>query len=312
MMFTRKSTSLADTQTSCLSILCRQAIAIFQAGCALQTIRALQTSRILPSPEFRNWHFILVLGFFCSLAVGTFPGEASLCAQESADLKKDAPKFAKALMENDLLEIRFYDPATEPRKFLGETRFDLDCIYKFKFKAKTTQRGRTRKAGIRVTFTQVKVVCKSTVYLPKSYENKDDFWSTKLVRHEMEHVRINSDPRITLLIEFLTKMNTRFEVQLSSNESVNNESVKELLDDRTRLRREAVNSLIQFNHDDLDKVTGHGGTGKIEESFFAQLFTKKNIENGKFEYSRTVARYLGSTKYQKAFEKAFEAAAGYK
>jgi hypothetical protein len=204
----------------------------------------------------------------------------------------------EALLEAARVEWQFYDPAREPQRMPGLTRFRTEFKYQFTLRWDLADVPGGTLVKIRPGVPPPQIELTHTVRLPKSFDRPDRF-SSSLVQHELDHVATSSHPRaVRLLVHLLTGVR-RVERQVGRGERVDLERVQGWVNEELAERRLAVNALIQANYAELDKLTTHGGKPLASrEDWFARLYTKANLDEHQFPFTGEALELLKSKEYR--------------
>ncbi|MFK8114828.1 MAG: hypothetical protein AB8B91_21685 [Rubripirellula sp.] len=100
----------------------------------------------------------------------------------------------------------------------------------------------------------------------------DQFWSSELVLHEFDHVRISSDPRFKAMFETRLRKSTSLTREVSENDKVNRALIDTLIDEHVNGVFKDVTDLISIRYKELDRVTNHGRRPIPEDSEMAEYF----------------------------------------
>lgn len=232
--------------------------------------------------------------FFCvTLALGF-----TVSAQDENDTKlPDPPADLKPLVDRSKVKFRLYETKPLDQRYVGETHFDYSVRYQFSFRQRSGYSGGDNIARGSVRFGSIIVTPKIEVRIPKRYADQA-MWESDLVRHEMEHVRINADPRIALLLRKRISNIKQFEIAMQQPGHATKSQVQAFVESRVNEQVAEVTRLVQTNNDVFDRLTSHGiRPGAIEESFFLRLYTLENLQEHDFETSG-VASLLRSKRYR--------------
>ena len=160
------------------------------------------------------------------------------------------------------------NPDSLPRggRLAGETRFQFRYRYSSRASWRAAGGGSTigiakPQVLIRVRFRSIKLLMSHEVWLRRT-PAADSFWDDKIVRHEFDHVRISSDPRIERLFLDGVKSLESFRVPLQdvadANGRVSDSAVNALIEDRMKLQLRRVTDFVKVRYAELDRVTRHG------------------------------------------------------
>jgi len=228
----------------------------------------------------------------------------SLIVTASQPLRADSPRWKipqefKPLFDAGIIEFQFYDPAVERRRYPGRTDFLYDVKAEFRWSARYIERNNRRYLLIKPKIRRLNFTMKHTVSMPRSYD-RDDMWETKLLRHELDHVAIGSDPRLEMLMRhLLSKINVIEEPvpppQIWSDEMIHQRINQELLK-----RRDAILQIVNAGNRRLDTETLHGARKFPDrDAFFLSLYTKATLDDLGFPYLGDVVGLFRNRKYDK-------------
>lgn len=99
----------------------------------------------------------------------------------------------------------------------------------------------------------------------------DGFWSNPLVQHELDHVRLSSDP--SMEGRFAASLKEPFIIRhgLSGRQRVNQSLIDQLTEQYLQQRFDQILQLIDLRYQELDLVTGHGSSPLQPESSLYRL-----------------------------------------
>ena len=216
-------------------------------------------------------------------------------AQDLFELPKP-PGELDLLMEAGSVEFLFYDQRPADQKFEGETHFNFDVGYRFRYQSRLGNKQGVPHHFVSVHFSNIRIETKNIIRIPRRYASVS-IWDSSLVQHEFEHVRVNSDPRVELLIQELVNAIKRIDIKAKSR-TISRAELTERVEKEIDKRVDEVTRLVQGNNDLLDTVTQHGiSTSSRDPNFFYRLFTPENLADQKFSYSDDVKSLLKSKKY---------------
>jgi hypothetical protein len=191
------------------------------------------------------------------------------------------PKIYRPVVTAGRVSLQFTDETANIYGYRAWTDFNIQISFRYR-----TQPKKERRATVaRVTWNEPEVLTTHEMRLPSYYQNRLPE-PDGLVVHELDHVAISSHPRIRRLISVLHRDLTEFRFDGAPAEPVLAGLVKAAIQEASTARREALDRLIRYNQQQLDRVTDHGGQawpGRGE--FFRSLYTAENLQAGKFEFA---------------------------
>lgn len=151
-------------------------------------------------------------------------------------------------------------------RMAGETQFTLRYRYDSHaswkiIPSESTNSSRNSNVQIRVHFRSMKLFTTHNIWL-RNPPSADRFWDDRIVRHEFDHVRISSDPRIETLFRDTAKKIERMIVPLSkvigTNGKIENTKVQSLIESRMKQTLKQVTDYVDIRYRELDRLTQHG------------------------------------------------------
>lgn len=222
------------------------------------------------------------------------------CTTAQEDELPPPPDDIQMLLDSGQVEIKFYDPQTNPRQFLGETRYDYSFRHNFNVNYEQTPKTGSPK-GVKVSVSDItyETDIKHVIHLPESHRGPK-VWEKTLTRHEFDHVAISLHPRVKLLLEEVYAEREKLEFDLPSGQKLEGKWVTQQVDKYLTERANAVFQMIPENNQKLDKLTKHG-VKSIEDraAYFDSLYQKANLDENGFPYTGEMLPLLKSEAYQK-------------
>ena len=153
------------------------------------------------------------------------------------------------------------------------TRFELKLDYKCIYappKPASTNRPSVLLLDVRYTKRDLQVL--HSIVIPNDYSPKDP-WKDRLMKHEMDHVAITTDPRLQAMVNGVFSRGFRIEIERLSNESLTPTEYQSSIDQFTKKCLTEIESLLQFQYDELDRVS-RDGYEDLEDrrAFFQSLY----------------------------------------
>ena len=213
------------------------------------------------------------------------------------------PKRFKDLMDRGAVKFDF----VAPRTFDAETHFRIFLNYNYNYKTRRVGGANGQVELVTYTFSHLRVRIENEIRLPRTLVG-DGFWDTRLVEHEFEHVRINTDPRVTLLVENVQRRNNQVQVPLESfSAGASKQAISNAIEKRIKENVKVCEDLVQRNNKLLDQITRHGITTlESDPNFFRRLYTKENLQEQEFAALPLVSALLRNRRYVKYQKESYE------
>ncbi|QEF99946.1 hypothetical protein Mal15_40130 [Stieleria maiorica] len=190
------------------------------------------------------------------------------------ELPKPPTEFAKLIHSGAVRLITGGQPTSDPdslpagRRLAGETRF----TFRYRYDSRARWQVETRLSGaalgqamvlVRVRFRSLQLITTHEVWI-RDPPPSDQFWDNRVVRHEFDHVRISSDPRIEKHFLDAAKEMEQMRVPLSSvagagaGGRVENAKVQALIEAGMKQALDDTTDLVRVRYRELDRLTEHG------------------------------------------------------
>lgn len=117
--------------------------------------------------------------------------------------------------------------------------------------------GGRQRVVIRVRYSDITLQTHHEIWL-RHLPSREDFWTDKLVRHELDHVRISSDRRLAKRFAESLRESAVIDKEVPRRTVINNRLTDRLVDEHTKSWVEKINQLIAIRYRELDRVTDHG------------------------------------------------------
>lgn len=140
-------------------------------------------------------------------------------------------------------------------RFAAETRF----LISFNFETRTSWRMSANGDEIHITvlLRRFRWEPVHTIWFRKR-PAEEGFWSSPLVLHEFDHVRLSTDPRLKASFDRLLREPIEFSRPRASDKRVDQPLVNRLADEHIQEMFQKVLELIQIRYRELDRETMHG------------------------------------------------------
>lgn len=235
----------------------------------------------------------------CLILLAALILQGSSAAQVPRVDVKDAPERYKDLIKRGNVSVIF----APSRNYDAETRFAIYLNYNYSFKSRPVRTEVGFAELITISLSNLRVRIENEIRLPPSLANSD-FWESRLLEHEFEHVQVNTDPRVFMLAETVLRTNNQIQIP-TANPGVraSRQQVNQLVEKRLQENVKICEDLVRKNNKLLDRITQHGMTTlESEPNFFRRLYTKENLQEQEFAampYVTALLRNRRYTKYQK-------------
>jgi hypothetical protein len=146
-------------------------------------------------------------------------------------------------------------PSTGAPGITAETHYRIAYNYDSRSSWKLISRG--RRVVVTVRYGHIQWQPTHTIWF-RNQPASEDFWSNKLVLHELDHVRISSDPRLARRFNQLLKETSVLNRAVADGEVVNRQYVDSLVDQHVAKIFAEISDLIAIRYKELDRITNHG------------------------------------------------------
>lgn len=184
------------------------------------------------------------------------------------DAMPAAPAEQQTLLDSGQVTFLFYDDQQFPRNYPGETRFSLryqaDTDYRWKL---VRTRSGQWELVVRPQWKRIRLTLLHQILLPARYQT-DNFFERALVRHELDHVRISSDPRYANYFRKRLRQELRQVHVPCAPNSPHATIAKQAVRERVEQIFQQTLDLIGIRYRELDQTTRHG-TAPLPDDFFA-------------------------------------------
>ena len=147
--------------------------------------------------------------------------------------------------------------ADQSLKVAGETRFHLEYRYSSRTRWRTRRGDDERQVVIDVEYDSLRLDFFHDVWFRKK-PSLQSFWDERLVRHELDHVRISSNPRIEERFAALVRRHSTIVRAIPQETAVDNALVRELVKQQVQEAFDEIVDLVQIRYVELDRLTRHG------------------------------------------------------
>tara|TARA_R110002049_G_scaffold305056_1_gene501001 strand:+ start:45822 stop:46532 length:711 start_codon:yes stop_codon:yes gene_type:complete len=143
------------------------------------------------------------------------------------------------------------------RRLAAETQFEMKYTYATKTRWRIERQRQQRQLVVNVSYQTLDLNYSHDVWF-RDEPSVTEFWDERLVGHELDHVRISSDPIIEKRFQDLVRQKNEFTHPIDQDTDVTKEMVRELVEDHVRGVFDQIISLVRIRYEELDRVTDHG------------------------------------------------------
>ncbi|MCR9207410.1 MAG: hypothetical protein NXI28_04210 [bacterium] len=175
------------------------------------------------------------------------------------------------------------------REFDAETRFNLSYHFVSRCRWWWNEDG----IVVRVRYPELELKVDHTIWFRRRPDDLSQFWNLKLVQHEMDHIRLSTDPRVLNRFETAVRKDESLRFSQSEMRSVlgddavpqrNNDAnssnrtgrnqrsrglspdqVRMLINQRVREHFDQTVELVEIRYRELDRQTAHGSFAVPED-----------------------------------------------
>ena len=168
---------------------------------------------------------------------------------------------------------------------------DFDSKFKYEWIDSKPQNG-LWKAKILAWMDQPKIRLEHTICIPSTY-NPTEPWTSKLIKHEFDHVAISTDPRLVKIIKRVLQRRRTWVAQFEQPTLPSENDVRDRIRQEIGLEIKNCERMVQAQYDRLDKESSEGlSTIGNRLDFFLELYSVSGLERCQFEYVDEVRAML--------------------
>ena len=153
----------------------------------------------------------------------------------------------------------------------GETKYDVRYSYRCSKRWSTDSGG----SKLRVTVRFAEILWKPThrIWI-KNRPPDHQFWTNRIVLHELDHLQISSDPRHGDRFKQRLRDESKIVHDVANGEAVNQKYVEKVVSDHVERIFRDHTDLIEIRYKELDRVTVHGRFKVPKDSPIAKLLER--------------------------------------
>lgn len=156
-------------------------------------------------------------------------------------------------------DIRWcFGPSNDPRRTQGGATMAAETAYTVAFNYRSRIQWRRQNGKLIVSVRRLTISWKPRhVVWFRDRPSDDGFWDNRLVRHEMDHVKISSDPRLEKLCRDRMKQLKVLEGPIPSDGN-DRAAANAILQKRVQEVFQDVSDMAKIRYKELDRITRHG------------------------------------------------------
>ncbi|TWU18296.1 hypothetical protein [Allorhodopirellula heiligendammensis] len=182
------------------------------------------------------------------------------------------------------------------RRFDAETRYHMSFTYKSRCRWAWADTSRSQRLAIGVRYDKIELNTEHQIWL-RQMPNRDTFWESPLVRHELDHLRLSSDPRLTT--RFVTAVKKRGRIELTRDQTtllldsakkryetqgrryrsildvLDSDDAQQWVDEQLQAEFDRTVELVEIRYQELDQITDHGRHPVPEDGPLSQLLAPR-------------------------------------
>lgn len=168
-----------------------------------------------------------------------------------------APEPIRQLLKEADVSFEFYGEGEGDRQYPGLTTFDASYSYRARHSFRVAGSGADRQLLVQPRISSLRFTRSHTIRLPRSLQGPD-FFTNRLVLHELDHVRISNDPRWEQLFRSRVREIDLLAAPLPPGTNAIKRVAEQVIRDAIEKAFREVQQLVEIRYQELDRVTQHG------------------------------------------------------
>jgi hypothetical protein len=207
----------------------------------------------------------------------------------------EAPGEMVRLIDKGQVEIQIDDEKLRQTGKAALTIFRFALDFDYKFRAEWVERNppsRAWQARITSWIEQPKVRPAHTICIGSNFQPTQP-WQSSLMKHEMDHVAISTDPRLIKIIQRVLQRRKTWLESFEQSAQPTDAELRQRVEADVRKTVAAFETMIQAQYDLLDRVTLDGRAGfEDRRTFFEGLYNLEGLERSKFAFLEEVRSFV--------------------
>jgi hypothetical protein len=181
-----------------------------------------------------------------------------------------APGEYVRLINRGKVEIQVDDSILASYGKAALTRFQVKLDYKVIYRTpRATAIDGERMLLLDIRYTKRDVSVNHVIIIPTTYSPEAP-WKDRLLKHEMDHVAITTDPRLQAMVGSIFSRGFTIDVSAKVDNQQRNGDDKVRIDEFTQEIIQEIESLLQYQYDELDQASRDGLVELDDRSAFFQ------------------------------------------
>lgn len=186
------------------------------------------------------------------------------------DLPEPSPELAKLIKDANASFYAGRKPWAETKaarertgvtgrgkRLAAETKSNLQYEFRSRTRWRVREEGGKRILLMTVTYARANLKRNHEIWF-RNRPYKEGFWEDRLVQHELDHVRISTNPVVAKTFLNNLRKNRILRHELEADEKVDEASVQKLVDEHVEEVFQEIVSLVGIRYKELDRITDHG------------------------------------------------------
>ncbi len=209
--------------------------------------------------QFGQCRWLLGLAAICLVNVPIASAQSGTI--ELSELPPPPPWVAELLKQADVRFCYGWQEKPSSMTMPNGRRLDGLTVYKmnydFRTQSRLQRRGNRQQRVTTIRLRSVRLTCDHTVWF-RERPSSETFWTNWLVLHELDHVRISSDPRHEKRFKELLSENAVLVQQPDEIASTEIGQASQSGKKRVETIFQTISSLVDIRNKELDRLTDHG------------------------------------------------------
>lgn len=201
-----------------------------------------------------------------------------------------APGEYVRLIQAGNVSIQASDALLLQKDKVGATEFKLQIGYRYTYTiVEVEEQEGTQLARIRVMYQRPKFRITHVIHVESDFSPPDP-WSSRLIKHEMDHLAVSTDPRVRAIVDGVLGATTSYEFRWEQSAAPTDKQIREEINRSSVERIADIEKIIQLAYDQLDDRSVQGNRNiDSRGEFFQNLYTGRWLQEANLKTFRTYA-----------------------